>query len=301
MTRFGLYLAWIAFVVAVVTAVSTYATGYTMPEDPTLWHRFIEWYQPHARVGGLTAAGLLAAANFLLAAFARPSFRQDTIRSLLDVLSGQCLGQKRRNRITLFKRTKGCVVFMICLWRLRWMPWRKSKRAKFKSLLRIDPTGDYLYAYVRSTDAKGPRSTAFFQISDTGGMVSEGYAGHVWEWEFAFIPSLPKLTDAEQAKLKELTLEEILALNPSTKLNQYVRGARIPDTERMRAMGSYPRHFMGHMIYVVGSKSRRWGVLLLDSEEDSCPFSPVDANNAGPMGDMFKAQAESIGHVLRKG
>lgn len=282
-----------------VVAFSTYslaATPCIAPCDAPNWfHAAGLWFKPRAVPAAFIATAVFGIAEFLQFLFGVPGYRKETVQRFLDVLVGQCHGRARNNRVTLFKRVSGFRAFWTGVWRLRWLLWRKSKRSKLRALWRIEWTAEYLMVYVRSSGSKGPNSTAAFRVSDLPGEC-EGIAGLVWLEDFLVRPNLSKLTEDDRKQIRALTMDQILRLGGNNRLRRYVEATGIKDIHQLRAIESFARHFMGSTVH--GKGGRLWGVLLLDSDENDCPFSLAEPNG-GAMGRLFSTQAETLSNVLR--
>jgi hypothetical protein len=266
------------------------------PTTEPEWVRLVGmWYQPYAIAVAVIVLLILAAVQVVQAIAGGPTFRKHTIRGILDVLVGECGGRAKANRVTLFKKASGFRVFCTGIWRLRWRLWARSKRPKLRSLWRIQWAADYLYVYARSTGAKSQRSTAAFRVSDRE-PECEGVAGQVWEWDFYVLADLPRIRDTHRKLIRSLSLDEILRRRANDRLRRYVEAVRIEETDQLRAIETFSRHFMGQTVHAPGHPE--WGVLLLDSSEETCPFSPQE-QDGGSLGRIFRTHAEALGHVVK--
>ncbi len=288
--------------VSIASAIAAFVSGISVlalnvsPQTQPSWLRAAGlWYQPYAFVVAVGVLAVLLVAQVAQAALGGPSFRKKTIQGVLDVLAAECGGRAKVNRVTLFKRVSGFTAFWVGIWRLRWRYWLPEKRRRLKALWRIEWAADYLYVYVRSSSAKGRRSTAAFRVSDRE-HECEGVAGQVWEWDSYFLPNLPRIRDTHRAIIRAKTLDGILQRNANDRLRQYVEATRIKSTEQLRATETFSRHFMGQTVHT--PKKPEWGVLLLDSSEDECPF-PHNEDQGGQLGRIFRTHGDALGHVIQ--
>ena len=294
MKKRALWIAGLSLIAALIAGFSTYAAGVKPGEGPAWLVRIALAYRPYALVTGWAAAAALAIFQFLQAIFARPAFRRKAVQQTLDVLVERCSGSPRKNRVTVFKKAKGWQIICIGLWRLRGNYWSKEKRYKAAALLSLNWMWDYLYVYVRSSRGRRQASTAAFLISDDFPNAWSGVAGRVWEEGFLILPDLPRIQATDRSNARKLELNHILQQKGNDRLKRYVTATRIIDTKQLRSIETFARHFMGETIQVDGVGV--WGVLLLDSEEDTCPFPATP--DGGVFGELFRVQAKTLGNIL---
>jgi hypothetical protein len=167
----------------------------------------------------------------------------------------------RHNRITLFNRTRGWRVF---LWMLIRMPVR-SKAYRWKAMWRIRWMGDYLGVYLRPMGTKGKKSSAAFRVSDVS-EECEGVAGHIWDLAGQWmIYGLPKV-DTKVAH--NIASQQELDSNQTVKT--YAADTNMLSYKVLYTCDEFARHFYGTLIRK--SDGSPWGVLLLDSFQEECPF-----------------------------
>lgn len=292
--------AWLSFVsagIAVLGLISAYSHQLSS-EDRTKFNvaqALIYKVEPYAWEVGLLSGVSLILSQLLQGISAGPHFRKETIQNVLDVLVSQCEGKERENRITLFKSGRGWEVWLRAVWRLKWDWFSDEKRNKRLALRSIKLFSDYLYVYVRSKQARHPLSTAAFRISDRRELC-QGMAGRAWdEKAFICVPNLPEIKQSDRNKIRTMTVEEILRLPGTTRLRKYVEATGIRDTLQLRGVESFARHFMGHDVRRVDGEP--WGVLLLDSDREKCPFSPT--GDGGELGAQFRTQAVVLGNLVK--
>lgn len=295
MRRTG-WIPVLAVIIAVLGGFATYAADVDPTDRPRWLAAFALRFKDHALALGVVATLLIAGLQALQATLARPAFRRETVQGILDVLVSACTGMPKKNRITLFQKKKGWKAFAIGMWRLKWRYWRPEKRKKLRALWQIEWFADYLYVYARSTQARAQFSTAVFRISDRAEECA-GMAGYAWELGFFVKANLPKIRALEMELIQTRTWSEILALPRNNRLRLYVDETGITSVEQLRAMETFAQHFVGH---IIRTSQGNWGVLLLDSEEDRCPFEGEE-ENAGAFGRIFQTHAEALGNILRKG
>jgi hypothetical protein len=225
---------------------------------------------------------------------ARHAFRRSVLEEALNVLVSQCGGASRKNRITLFRCVSGRRAFCGSYWRMGLKAFSEEYRPMRRLLKKVEWGAKYLQVYARSQDAKNRLSPIIFRVSDYPEKC-EGMAGVVWSEQGACKGSLPKLVETDVRLLRSSTLEQIQAKAASSRVRKYVSQTNLNSTELVHAVRSFSRHFMGQIVHT--PQRRDWGVLLLDSEEEECPFD--ESEDGGALGRVFRTQAETIGQILR--
>jgi hypothetical protein len=215
------------------------------------------------------------------------------LQKLLEDLAKTLFGENaKRNRLTLFKKTRGWRVFV---WALIKLPWF-GKRHKWRALFRLKWRDDYLGVYLRPSSVRNKNSLTAFRISDQA-RYCEGVAGLVWEENFVMIAGLQKVDPESTRKIKGLA--DLPATDP---IAQYARSTNVSDPILLKSIENPARHFFGTIIRL--GDGRPWGVLLLDSEEDDCPFpfgtgkGSKNKRRAGNFGKTFFTYADLLGKVI---
>jgi hypothetical protein len=220
--------------------------------------------KPYALLVTLVLSGTAILVQGLERAYGGYKFRRDSVGKFLDqIVSSQFGGQAKAHRLTLFKAVSGFRAYATARWRL----WRqdggaKERKARLDVIRRIRWRGRYLYVYARSSKSYNKRSCAAWRIYEHK-EGSEGIAGKAWEADAVVtVRDLPKI-DPESIPMG-MTLEQT-----DERIRQYAESGNV-NLEHMRAMQRVPRHLMGTVIE--DSNGETWGVLLVDSTHDQCPF-----------------------------
>jgi hypothetical protein len=254
--------------------------------------------QPYAFTVSLVLLGIAVIIQSVSAWIGPAAFRHETIQQSLDYLSQQVVGRPRQNRITIFKKVSGFRALVTGLWRIKGRVWRKEKRAKLKTLLTLEWFADYLMVYSRSSEARQPRSTTCWRISDRAEECM-GVAGLIWEEGRKAIPSLPKLTPSHIEEMRKAeSLEQLSQRAPNDAIRRYLDKTGKADLNQLKTVEVFARHFFGE---VIQTKDGPWGVLLLDSEADECPFavSGGEGESKTAFERVFETQAFALGNMLR--
>lgn len=282
---------WIAlpsFLTVVLSGFVTYALRLT-PNDEPKW--LTNWVIEHRASAALwlLILTLLVALLDLLRAWVGDRHRakkllQDMLNDLSKVLVG---ADGRNNRITLFKLTSG---WRTILWSAVKLP-MFSKVHKWRAVLRLRPRRRYVGVYLRSQDSRGRNSATAFRVSDDP-QECEGVAGLIWDRAAqVMIPNLPRM-DRDAVR----RVENCAQLAAEDPIRKYVEATNISDIRLLRACDNFGRHFYGTLIRK--SDGAPWGILLLDSVQEVCPFM----TNGTPSQDFvqrFNDYARLIGMVVR--
>lgn len=292
----GLWLALVKFFFTLVMAFAVYAQGLENLEDPNWFERAALIFQESALTSALIAAVALAVVEVGEKVAGGFAYRRSVVKACLDRLVDQCEGRPRHNRLTVFRVVYGPRAFFHSVLSLRWTWWSRRKRHKWKRLFEIDWTEKYLVVYERSSGARNQRSAVAFRVSDRK-QDCEGVAGLTWEEDFLTKENLPSVTRRDVKAVTEF--EAINRMRKQNAIRQYVERTNIKSLSMLRSIDTYSKHFMGQVIYRPGS-GRRWGVLLLDSEEEVSPFpSQEGLPPGGLVGKQFQACAETLAHLVR--
>ena len=220
-------------------------------------------------VSSVASAGILVCTILLLGLgvadrlWGGRAFRRDKIRAVLDqIAQAQVKGQSRHHRLTLYKEVGGLRALLIANWRLRHIEGEEDRRYKKIMVRRIRLGARYLYVYARATRAVSEKSCTVWRVyRDKSG--SEGVAGRVWEEDFVVLRDLPKFKPSYFRTLQSLE-------QGTEDVRRYADEVRAYDIAPLQAMQNYAHHFMGTVIQRADGK--RWGILLLDSLKEKCPF-----------------------------
>ena len=293
--RTSRWLAYGSAFFALVAGLVAAAQNVNDKTDPPWFREFILKYQPSLPLVAFGLAFIVFLAQLGQGIWGPPRYRKATVQQVVDGLVSTLPGKAKHNRITLFRRVKGWRALLYGLWRLSPRPWHPAKRDKLKALWRIEWWADYLFPYIRSSEGRNPRCVSVFQVGELA-KDCEGMAGRAWEDGFFARGELPRMRDTHRTLMGTLTVEEIRGRAPQDRLRVYVEETRIRDTNQLRAFQTFARHFMGQTISTGGP--RPWGVMLLDSDEDSAPFDTED-ETGGTFGEVFRTHGATLGYILR--
>jgi hypothetical protein len=194
--------------------------------------------------------------------------------------------QTMSNRLTLFKRTRGWSAFLWGLGKQKIFPMRENWHA-FRALFTINMNADYLRVYLRPARSWNRASTAAFRISDDPNMC-EGVAGLIWSQNSVVkICDLPTLQSTQLFGLKKLN-----DLAPDDNVRKYAEATNVTKPHLLLARKRFARHFVGTVIE--NSAGERWGVLLLDSDDENCPLA------AGSSTTEYQKRFEDCALILGK-
>lgn len=112
--------------------------------------------------------------------------------------------------------------------------------------------------------ARNAKSATALRVSDDPAEC-EGMAGLVYEEGFCIASNLPRISKADVAPVCDL--RELPASHP---VRRYAEATRISDLTLLKAFENFGSHYMG--VLIRKNNGTPWGVLLLDSEEERCPF-----------------------------
>jgi hypothetical protein len=248
----GLWLAGLSFLATILAGFMTYALRLSPGDDP-------QWFVALVLLG---VTSLITVCDLVRAYFSDRHQAKKFLGGMLNDLSKVLFAANaRNNRITLFKLTGG---WRTLFWSIVKLPFSKSH--KWRALLRLSLIrGKYVGVYLRSQDSRGKNSVAAFRVSDDP-KECEGVAGLIWDKAGqVMIPDLPLLDrDAIRA------LPDSPELGQNSPIKQYVSSTNISDFRILKACDSLARHFYGTLIRKPDGTP--WGVLLLDSTEEQCPF-----------------------------
>lgn len=194
--------------------------------------------------------------------------RKQTVQKILDELVRDLLNNDpRNNRCTLFVAVWGWRALFHVLARL-W--WQDEKRKVLRDSLRliIDPFGLYLYAYVRAMRSNNDRSCAIFKVYQNKLASSEGVAGMVWAEGFAALSVKALPTRDERKLLDRFSTFDLFAATHAVR--RYATETNVARLCQLRARNHLASHFVGQV--VEARDGNRWGVLLVDSLHEKCPF-----------------------------
>jgi hypothetical protein len=257
------------------------------------------WFKPHSIRVATVLIALGAVGQILPLFLGGPAFRAKVIQRTLDVLVNECDGRAKHNRITVFKRVPGWRAKYGGLLRLRWRWWSKENRYRVRALLALDVHAEYLVVWARSSEARRPRSTTCWRVSDLA-QNCMGVAGKVWEEGVWFVPDLPQLREQHRADIQRaISLDELLqGRGPNDAIRRYLDKTGAVELDQLKAVEVFGRHFYGQTIQ---TEDGLWGVLLLDSEADACPFPipnpPLQDRTAFEK--IFRTQALTLGNMLQ--
>lgn len=272
--------------VAILVALLTYSMRVARADAPA-WLQWLAF--DHSAILALIAliSSVVAAVVELVRSYvASRHYRRAILAKLLNDFSREMFRDRaRNNRVTLFRATDGWRVWLWTIWRLPIF----GKLHKWRALLGVKPHARYLNAYLRPMAVRNQVSTAAFRISDVF-EECEGVAGLVWESGSVALKDLPII---DRATIRALSaLKDLPADHPVAK---YSAGTNITDVSLLKSCDTYARHFLGTVISA--SDGTPWGVLLLDSQDDQCPFFQ-DGELSEPYVNRFNDCARYLGKIV---
>lgn len=251
----------------------TWLSGWALSHRPTL----AQWLL------GLTL--LTAITEWIRAIWTDRLENRRVLQRLLDDFSAREFPlRSRKNRLTLFKAMVGWRAFLIAVRRLPLL----RKPHKWKALRRIRFGDTYLVVFLRASDARSPKSAVALRVSDQAASC-EGMAGLAWEENFCFKGNLAKPNPDDVHRLR--TWDSVPATDP---IRQYAEETNVKDIVLLASVDNFAGHFMGTLIRRADGKP--WGVLLLDSEDEACPFTTN--TTGGAFGQRFNALAGLLGKFV---
>lgn len=293
--KLRLWLAILQSLLALTAAFATYARNVEATDRPAWLATRAVVVKDHALLLGLAAAAGIIVVQFLAVWIGHYTVRRAALQRIADTLASQLPGRAKVNRVTIFRVASGYRAVLVCLWRLRWRYWLEPRKRRLKRLWRMPWAAEYLVPYVRSSGARNPNSASAFRVSDRE-HECEGVAGLAWEEGFLVRPNLPPITHDDVRKVESWDSLQKRRANDPVKRYATLTGMR--SLEHLQAFSQYGRHFMGTVIMSPADKSKPWGVLLLDSEQASCPFDGTDPTG-GCFGQQFKSTSEILGGLVK--
>lgn len=269
---------------SVVAAVAYYAIR-TRPGDEPGW--LSSWAISQrplltASLLVLTIAG--AATEWIRALLSDDIENTRVLQRLLDDFSTREFPLRgRQNRLTLFRALPG--------WRAWWVGLRRlpifAKGHKWAALRRLRFQDVYLVVHLRASDSRSRKSAVALHISDQA-EGCEGMAGLAWEENHCFKGNLNKLNPKDVRAIETLD-----ALPIGHPIREYAEQTNVRDITLLRSVDNFARHFMGTIIRK--SDGTPWGVLLLDSEDDRCPFTATGGSFAERFNDLAGLLGKFVG------
>ena len=285
MIRKRLVPAVLAALTTLASAVVVYATRVRKDDQPPWLSGWALAHRADLALGLLAIAFLACATDVwrLYVEVRHPA--KEVLRKMVeDYASAMFHHDGRRNRVTLFKSTNGWRAFIFGM--LKWSALENPY--KRRALARIIWRKTYVGVYVRPAAARHSRSATVFRVSDNA-PECEGMAGLVWERGYVLLAHLPKI---DRDEVRNLTAESFAKLRSDHPIRQYASSTGIRDLRLLKSMDHFARHFLGTVIR--RADGTNWGVLLLDSEADDCPF-PLDG---GHFQQRFDDRARLIGAII---
>ena len=155
----------------------------------------------------------------------------------------------------------------------------------------LNPLGKYLIVYARCARGTNPQSCSMFRVYSQSPEKCEGFAGLVWSTDFAVKRGLPNVKD----HLKKITGKgDIRTITKSSSsMRRYAIESNLTNCAKLRAVNRYAQHFLGTALWT--ARGKKWGVLLVDSTAEACPFPEADPGFEHD----FKSYATSLSHTLQ--
>lgn len=163
--------------------------------------------------------------------------------------------------------------------------------SKWKALARLRPRHKYLTVYLRPGGTRNQHSIVALRVSDSP-ETCEGVAGLVWENGSYLLSNLPSITPAEVRAVKNFT-----DLASGSPILEYLQATNLNGENGwcvMQSMEHFARHFMGFRIQK--KDGNFWGVVLLDSQQEQCPFG--SSKTGGPLGAKLADRAQVFSTLL---
>lgn len=216
--------------------------------------------------------------------------RYETVRIIDKLLNSYAKAlfdnHTMNNRLTLFKRTRGWSAFLWGIGKQKIFPVRENWSA-FRALFKITWSAEYLRVYLRPQHSWNRKSAAAFRISDDPA-ICEGVAGLIWRQN-----SLVKVSGLRNIQTGELRdVASVDKLDEAHPVRQYAESTNLRDIVLLRARKRFAKHFVGTVIE--NGSGERWGVLLLDSEDENCPLA------TGPTTSEYQRRFEDCALIVGK-
>lgn len=282
-----LWVIGLSAVGTIMAAVASYASRAARGDKPT-W--LVDW--AIANRGTLSVIVLcIAALGTAWEVLRHYLEKRDPHRKVLYVLVADLSkhlfpGGARDNRITLLKVGSGWGVMFRGLLNIVTFRLKEHKR---KALWRIQLRDKYARSYLRPADCRSPISHASFRVSDHS-HECEGVVGLVWDRGQVMLFDLPRVDRAAVQPLK--TQAE---LDAKADLMEYATTTKVSDLRLLKSCNNYARHFFG--VVIKRNDGSQWGVLLLDSIADDCPFIENSVPSAR-FTDCFSDYARLMGRIV---
>lgn len=266
-----------SFATAIVTALVTYSLRIEPGDDPRWLSSLAIAYRSDLIFAALASAIAAAAMDWWEHRHPHRAILQKLIE---DFSKTHFHDEAKRNRVTLFMESSGWKVLLISVLNLPLF----SKCEKWKALWRISQGAKYLRVYARPVAVRSARSFTAFRVSDDP-QECEGVAGIVWEENYCILSNLPQVDRAAVRKM--LRLED---LDEDDPIRVYATQTNIRNLSLLKSLNFFARHFMGTIVRDANGLPR--GVLLLDAEGATCPFSEED--------DTFKSRFDDLARMIGK-
>ena len=275
----------LSFVAVVSAGLLTYANEVEKANTTSVIAAFALEHKGTLAVTVLAITTLGGFVEFLRALLSGKTESRETLQRVLNRFSLREFGKRgRKNRLTLLRLTSG--------WGAMWHVANRlplgAGRVKWRAAMRISPRYQYLRVYLRSVDARSQKSATVLRVGDQE-KHCEGVAGRVWEDQFFFVGELPKISPDSVRNI-----DSLVGMPAAHPVVQYAMATNMTDLVVLKSMGNFGRHFMGSVIRSNDGSS--WGVLLLDSEDQKCPFN---LNEGGLFKDRFEELALNLGMIVQ--
>jgi hypothetical protein len=255
---------------------------------PSLLLGLYTWAQPRAG----TAIILLAIGTAFVQAVEKGwgihRFRKDVHTRFLDQILLELFDNNGlENRVTLFKAVRGFQAIPSFLY--RWVFFAED-RFRLLGMLPLNPFGSYLIVYARCAKSANPRSCSMFRVYSQSPERCEGFAGLVWSTDFAVTRNLPNVKERLRKLKRKGDIKDVT--KPGHALRRYAVESNLTTCAKLRAVNRFAQHFFGTALWTGGGK--KWGVLVVDSTANLCPFPETDLM----MADELKSYAKSLTNTL---
>jgi hypothetical protein len=143
------------------------------------------------------------------------------------------------------------------------------------------PWDSYLHVYIR--EGSFAKSFTMFRVEEDNAVNCEGVVGRI-RFEKGDSVLYSGLPDVSSILLSKIDLSN--SRNKESKVvKEYMERGFIKNLDSLRAIHFRARHFLGSVIYKEGGLS--WGVLLVDSNDEVCPFTEEVIKKFGIYSDVI--------------
>lgn len=283
----GVFVAYLAYAKNVEVRIDE-------PVPLSTYRNLALWFQPRSSTLTFWSAGVLGLVNILGAFLDRQRVTNAIVERILDGMVKNHFNDKPQvNRLTLFRTMSGWRLMPIAFIRLFIHEDRGGKRWRsiFQTLLR-NPGHTYVFPYIRAKHARHRHSCIPLRVSEEDYELCEGVAGHVWAHGWLVLsPSVTGTLNAGGTKRGFGWYKD------DAKARLYAEATFIKDPKILDGMSHPANHFVGVAIQRHEGHGV-WGVLLLDSIEQKCPFPKEGTKGYRSFRSHFEEDAKTLSRIL---